>query len=551
MEMNKKKIAIIGAGASGLTSCKSALENGLEPTVFERGSKVGGLWSEDKNIRKVWDDMQTNISKYSVCFSDFPHYKSYSEDEIFPNNKSVYKYFYDYCIEFDLLKHIKFNSSVTKITREYTNNNNNNSKSSNSNSNSNISNNEFKWKIIINNKESEFELFDFLIVSTGVFSKPQEIPKILNDLKSFKGRISYSQEYRNSEAFKDKKVVILGTSYSGCEIAAELSNVTSSCIIVGQENKWVIKKFLPNNNGKLVPLDFLFFNRARCYEGLQLSIEQRWDRRNKAYSKLCPLQDPKVTPNSKLPVKYNELSNSNKENIIKPVFAIISENYVDQVEKGLIKAYSGNGFKIVESLLDGNSLKFQNDLGEIHIEEGIDEIILCNGYRLELDFLEQDILQEINFLPSDSFQPLILYKNLFPPKTKNLAFISLYRGPFLTECELFSRWATKVFSGKLNYPTNQDIENDLKIQLERRLEKPRPQFPILDFIHHCELIAKEIGCLPDFKELEKSDKELYNILWSDSFFCSASYRLIGDGAKPEFAKSILLNYYENYKKLQK
>ncbi|KAN0029019.1 hypothetical protein ACTFIV_010888 [Dictyostelium citrinum] len=556
--MNKKKIAIIGAGASGLSSCKSALENGLEPTVFEKGSKVGGLWSSDPNIRKVWDNMQTNISKYSVCFSDFPPYKSYRDDEIFPNNKSVYKYFTDYSKEFNLYKYIKFNSSVTKVTREYNNNNVNNDNNKDNNDNNNKDNESFKWKIIINNnEEEEEELFDFLIVSTGVFTKPQELPKLLNDLKSFTGRISYSQEYRNTEKFKDKKVVVLGTSYSGCEIAAEISNVSSKCIVVGRENKWVIKKFLPNSTGKIVPMDFLFFNRERCYQGAKLSIYERWDKKNKVFSKYCPLQDPNITPNSKVPVHYNQLksnnndpnNDNNKDNEnIKPVFSIISESYIDQVEKGLIKAYSGNGFRIVESLPDGNSLKFQNDLGETYIEEGIDEIILCNGYKLELNFLEEDLLKEIGYLPSDSFQPLILYKNLFPPKTKNIAFISLYRGPFFTECELFSRWATGVFSGKLNYPTNQEIEQDLKIQLEKRLKVPRPQFPILDFIYHSESIAKEIGCLPDFQELEKSDKELYKILWSDCFFCSASYRLVGDGAKPEIAKSTLMNYYNDYKK---
>lgn len=39
-----KKVAIIGAGISGLASIRSCLEEGLEPTCFERGEDVGGLW---------------------------------------------------------------------------------------------------------------------------------------------------------------------------------------------------------------------------------------------------------------------------------------------------------------------------------------------------------------------------------------------------------------------------------------------------------------------------------------------------------------------------
>ena len=40
----KKKVAIIGAGVSGLAAIRSCLEEGLEPTCFERSDDVGGLW---------------------------------------------------------------------------------------------------------------------------------------------------------------------------------------------------------------------------------------------------------------------------------------------------------------------------------------------------------------------------------------------------------------------------------------------------------------------------------------------------------------------------
>lgn len=37
-------MAIIGAGVSGLASIRCCLEEGLEPTCFERSNDVGGLW---------------------------------------------------------------------------------------------------------------------------------------------------------------------------------------------------------------------------------------------------------------------------------------------------------------------------------------------------------------------------------------------------------------------------------------------------------------------------------------------------------------------------
>uniref|UniRef100_A0AAQ6IBK9 Flavin-containing monooxygenase n=1 Tax=Anabas testudineus TaxID=64144 RepID=A0AAQ6IBK9_ANATE len=38
------KVAVIGAGPSGLTSIKACLEEGMVPTCFESSNYIGGLW---------------------------------------------------------------------------------------------------------------------------------------------------------------------------------------------------------------------------------------------------------------------------------------------------------------------------------------------------------------------------------------------------------------------------------------------------------------------------------------------------------------------------
>lgn len=39
-----QKVAVIGAGISGLSSIKACLDEGLEPTCFESSHDLGGLW---------------------------------------------------------------------------------------------------------------------------------------------------------------------------------------------------------------------------------------------------------------------------------------------------------------------------------------------------------------------------------------------------------------------------------------------------------------------------------------------------------------------------
>lgn len=44
MEIRKLKIAVIGAGPSGLVAAKNSLEYGHDVIIYERNSKVGGTW---------------------------------------------------------------------------------------------------------------------------------------------------------------------------------------------------------------------------------------------------------------------------------------------------------------------------------------------------------------------------------------------------------------------------------------------------------------------------------------------------------------------------
>lgn len=39
-----RRVAVVGAGVSGLAAIKCCLEEGLEPTCFEQSEDIGGLW---------------------------------------------------------------------------------------------------------------------------------------------------------------------------------------------------------------------------------------------------------------------------------------------------------------------------------------------------------------------------------------------------------------------------------------------------------------------------------------------------------------------------
>lgn len=55
--LDKMRVAVIGAGASGLPAIKSCLEEGLYPVCFEKRNEIGGLW----NYQDTPTEGQSNI----------------------------------------------------------------------------------------------------------------------------------------------------------------------------------------------------------------------------------------------------------------------------------------------------------------------------------------------------------------------------------------------------------------------------------------------------------------------------------------------------------
>ncbi|KAN0019371.1 hypothetical protein ACTFIU_002579 [Dictyostelium citrinum] len=524
--INDKKVAVIGSGVSGLCFTKYVNQIGnIVPTIFEKTNDFGGNWSYSSN-RKPWDSLKLTVNQLSMEFTDFQYKNQFpNKDEIFPSNKTFYEYLESFVDNFKLRDYIKFNSNVIKIEKI-------------GNDPSNC-----QWNVIWENKNNSnqtisSELFDYVVICTGAYSKSSISNDLQMKLKDFKGEIIHSEHYRNPDSLKGKNVVVVGTSFSACEIANELSDEVSNCLQVGHENLYSINRFFQNENGNDLPWDMFFYIRKHCYEKMDnnKTDQEIWELTKKQFLQHCPKQDLSKNPNSLVPVK------SRPENQ-PPVGFTVTRNYIENVESGKIKTYTGDNYSI--SSVHGNSVSFSNDLGEINTVDNIDSIIVCSGYQVEFPFLENDVLEDVCHDPKDPFMPICLYEYTFPSKFKTIAFIGCLKGIFFQEIELYCRWVALVFSGKLEYPNEEKLIQGKKVLLKLRSIRPRPQFPILDCVYHCDKIAKEIGCLPDFESIKINDPDLYNKLWN-GFFCQASYNLSGPFANPTKAKEIINTFYENY-----
>ncbi|XP_035217878.1 flavin-containing monooxygenase 5-like [Stegodyphus dumicola] len=114
--MTTKKIAVIGAGPTGLCAVKCLLEEGMKPVCFEKTNHIGGLWSyHDEDIEGLASVMKTtviNSSKEMTAMSDFP------PPEDAPNymhNKQIHKLLKIYAETFDVEKYVHFHKEVVEV----------------------------------------------------------------------------------------------------------------------------------------------------------------------------------------------------------------------------------------------------------------------------------------------------------------------------------------------------------------------------------------------------------------------------------------------------
>src|SRR5690606_4441767 len=73
-DVSNKHYAVIGAGAGGLCAAKNLLAKGIEATIFEIGSKIGGLWvyENDSGRSPAYRSLHINSEARVSSYIDFP-----------------------------------------------------------------------------------------------------------------------------------------------------------------------------------------------------------------------------------------------------------------------------------------------------------------------------------------------------------------------------------------------------------------------------------------------------------------------------------------------
>ncbi|KAJ0737434.1 putative flavin-containing monooxygenase [Helianthus annuus] len=274
--MEKKQIAIIGAGIGGLLACKYCLSKGFNPIVFDFGSEIGGVWARTIKTTRL------QIPKAFYQFSDFPWPASVTDE--FPTQQEMIDYIRSYANHFNLMPHIKFHSLVKGISYD--------GPSSDAWSVWNGTGEAFppegKWNVTVEDTKTattKVYTVDFVILCVGRFKDVPNMPKFPagKGLEVFSGKAIHSQTFAEmdhdaaAEMVKGKRVVVVGFGKSGLDIARECADINgpeNPCTIVYRRDHWKVSNWYPMG----IPFVNFIFSRFTMLmvhkpgEGLLLSL---------------------------------------------------------------------------------------------------------------------------------------------------------------------------------------------------------------------------------------------------------------------------------------
>ena len=279
---NKKSVLIVGAGPAGLAAAKIFKQHDYLVSVYEMADRVGGIWRDKHGGPgdKCSPEMRTNLSRFTVAFSDFPWRsidREYPEPDakvltnlpMFPKAWQVGRYLEAYAKTSGIAENILLRRRVIKAFLQE----------------------DDTWEVASEDSSGQVHShkYDRLIVASGFFNKPA---RSFNPTPSRDHpHIQHSSKFRSlSElAASAGNVVVIGGGISGSEAAAQaafqISNAKNSPSKVKPIHSgsqvyhivnrpfYCLQRYLPqdpqtsdgeyNPAPKFLPIDLILYNLSR------------------------------------------------------------------------------------------------------------------------------------------------------------------------------------------------------------------------------------------------------------------------------------------------
>jgi dimethylaniline monooxygenase (N-oxide forming) len=471
---------VIGAGPGGIVATKELLEKGYEDVLcLEQSNGLGGVFA------KSYDSLLLTSSATFSMFSDY--WVGDGKSHHFWTKEEAVAYWTDYADHFDVNKHIKYNSKVSAVS----------------------SLEDETWLIQLDTGQTLQS--KRLVLAIGNNNIPK-YPEWRDQLSSVS--YSHSCDYKNSNEFKGKRVLVVGGGESGSDVALEISQVAEKCWVSLRESTgWIVPRQRGGHAADVsthrgiwdLPRDF-----GEILSPFVLKLERA--RKDPVFDALADLNDKVTASNG--------------------IWGIFGTKTLS-----LPKAVAHHGCQVIGDIvaIEDGGKRLKTFCGETL--EDVDMVVFSTGYSNRTDFMPKELLET---------DPRQLYKHMFHPEFKDrLAWVGWARPGFGSQfpiMEMQSRYCALIFNNELKLPDPEEMkgsaEEDMAHYIGQFEENAKRIRSLVDYHWYMDGLAKIIGCKPQLvKSFFVNPRLWLHLMYGPTQ--ATQFRLRGPGKKVGLAKEII------------
>ncbi|OAY64388.1 Flavin-containing monooxygenase FMO GS-OX-like 3 [Ananas comosus] len=251
------KVAVIGAGVSGLVAARELLREGHEVVVFEKSGRVGGTWAYDPRSDSdpvgldparravhgsLYASLRTNLPRPLMGFSDYPLLgRSFGDARAFPGHEEMLALLEAFAGDAGVPAAVRARTEAARVFPRLGGGGGGGA-------------GEEEWVVEWRRREEEdgevveegAEEFDAVVVCNGHHTEPR-VPRIPG-IERWPGKQIHSHNYRIPEPFRDQIVVIIGMGSSAQDISKEISHVAKEIHLASRSTDVIIGKLDGHDN---------------------------------------------------------------------------------------------------------------------------------------------------------------------------------------------------------------------------------------------------------------------------------------------------------------
>jgi 4-hydroxyacetophenone monooxygenase len=204
------RVAVIGAGMSGLLAAHRLRQAGLEVVVYEKNAEVGGTW-----LQNTYPGCRVDVASHLFCYSfaqrdDWPQH--------FSTQPELLDYFKRCADDFGVRQYIAFSTTVQSLE---------------------FDDESAMWAVntVDGAGKASTERFHAVVNATGQLNRPK-MPEIAG-IGSFEGPAFHSAEWDHDVDLTGKRVAVIGTGASAAQFIPIIAEQAAEVLVFQRTPNWL------------------------------------------------------------------------------------------------------------------------------------------------------------------------------------------------------------------------------------------------------------------------------------------------------------------------